>query len=66
MVENIKHNFKEKYKPNHTCNSWNLGECDQKHLLECIMLIGKNKLVSYIPNYIDIFNDNDIKEQEYI
>ena len=30
------------------------------------MLIGKNKLVSYIPNYIDIFNDNDIKEQGYI
>ena len=22
--------------------------------------------ISYIPNYIDIFNDNDIKEQLYI
>ena len=41
MVENIKHNFKEQYKPDHTCISCNLGECDQKHILECKMLIGK-------------------------
>ena len=36
-----------------------------KPLLECKMIIGKNKLV-YIPNYIYIFNDNDIKDHEYI
>ena len=66
MVENIKHNFKEQYKPNLYCGSCNLSECDQKHLLECTKLIGKNELVSYIPNYIDIFNDNNIKEQHYI
>ena len=66
MVENIKHNLKEHYKPNLKCDSCNLSECDQKHLLECPKLIGKNELVSYIPNYIDIFNDNDITDQVYI
>ena len=49
MVENIKHNLKKKYKPNFDCNSCNLGEFDQKHLLECTMLIGINKLV-FIPS----------------
>ena len=65
MVKNIKHNFKEHYKPNLKCDSCKLSECDQKHLLECPKLIGKNELVTYIPNYIDIFNDNDITEQGY-
>ena len=51
---------------NYLCGSCNLSECSQKHLLECSTLIGKNEIVSYIPNYIDIFNDNDIKEQVYI
>ena len=31
-----------------------------------IVTTGENNLVSYIPNYIDIFNDNDSKEQHYI
>ena len=64
MIENIKNNFKELYKPNLLCNSCKISECDQKHLLECSALIGKNEIVSYIPDYIDIFNDNDIREQE--
>ena len=66
MIENIKHNFKEHYKPNLICDSCKLSECDQKHLLECSELIGKNEIVSYIPDYKDIFNDNDIHEQQYI
>ena len=66
MVKNIKHNFKKHYEPNLKYNSCNLSKCDQKHLLKCPKLIGKNELVSYIPNYIDIFNDNDITEQVYI
>ena len=66
MIENVKHNFKEHYKPNLICDSCKLGECDQKHLLECSQLIGKNEIVSYIPDYKDIFYDNDIYEQQYI
>ena len=66
MVENIKLNYKEHYKPNLICDSCKISECDQKHLLECSELIGKNELVSYIPNYIDIFNVDDIHEQQYI
>ena len=66
MIENIKSNYKEYYKPNLYCNSCNNSECDQKHLLECPELLGKNEILSYIPNYHDIFNDEDIKEQEYI
>ena len=46
MIENVKHNFKEHYKPNLICDSCKLSECDQKHLLECSQLIGKNKIVS--------------------
>ena len=42
MIENIKGNFKEYYKPNLSCNSCNKSECDQKHLLECPESIGKN------------------------
>ena len=66
MIENIKNNFKELYKPNLLCDYCKISECDQKHLLECSELIGKNEILSYIPNYIDIVNDNDIREQEDI
>ena len=66
MIENIKLNFKKKYKPNLTCNSRKLSECDQKHLLECKALIGSNELVIYLPNYIDIFDNDNMKDQLYI
>ena len=66
MIENIKCNFKEHYKPNLVCNSCNINECNQKHLLECLALIGSNELLTYIPNYSDIFDNNNIPEQMYI
>ena len=66
MLETVKTNFKEAYKPNFVCKSCNLGECKQSHLLYCSKLIGSNQLVSYIPEYQDIFNDDDPKEQCYI
>ena len=66
MIENVKSNFKENYKPNLVCNSCNLSECNQEHLLECSALIGKNELLTYIPNYIDIFDNENIHEQMYI
>lgn len=66
MIETVKINFKEAYKPNFVCKSCNLVECNQSHLLYCSKLIGSNSLVSYIPEYQDIFNDDDPKEQCYI
>ena len=66
MVEGIKCNFKEQYLPNLTCNSCNLSECNQMHLLQCSALMGSNELLTYIPNYSDIFDDENTEEQEYI
>ena len=39
---------------------------NQSHLLYYSSLIGSNQLISYIPDYKDIFNDNDTEEQYYI
>ena len=39
-------------------------ELNQKHLFECPYLIGKNKILTYIPKYEDIFI-GDIEEQIY-
>ena len=58
--------FREQYKPNLTCNSCHLSECNQEHLLECSALIGRNELLTYIPNYIDIFDNENSTEQKYI
>ena len=66
MVENIKMNFQGNYKPNFLCNSCKISQCDQAHLLYCKKLIGSNQLISYIPNYKDIFNDEDPNEQCFI
>ena len=37
---------------------------DQKHLLSCKYLLGKNEIVTYIPDYQDLFLE-DIDEQVY-
>ena len=66
MIESIKMNFQSHYKPNLVCNSCKISQCDQSHLLYCSKLIGSNQLISYIPNYEDIFNDDDPEEQCYI
>ena len=66
MVETVRTNFKEKYNPDLICKSCHVSECNQSHLLYCSKLIGSNELVSYIPDYEDIFNDDDPKEQCYI
>ena len=59
-------NFQGNYKPNFLCNSCKLHECNQSHLLYCSSLLGSNQLISYIPDYKDIFNDNDTEEQYFI
>ena len=66
MIENVKTNFKEKYKPNLNCNSCKQSECIQEHLLECKALLGSNEIMTYIPNYRDIFDNDNVKEQCYI
>ena len=39
-------------------------QLDQKHLLLCQYLLGKNQILSYIPEYKDIFNGS-LEEQIY-
>ena len=39
-------------------------QLDQKHLLNCQYLLGKNQILSYIPEYKDIFNGS-LEEQIY-
>ena len=36
------------------------------HLLYGEVLLGSNQLITYIPNYEDIFNDENIDEQCFI
>ena len=66
MIEKVKMNYQQEYKPNFICSSCILKECNQSHLLDCEALIGSNQLVTYIPNYEDIFNDDDTDEQYFI
>ena len=67
MIENVKMNFKKKYKPYLDCDACNSNnKCNQFHLLYCLKLIESNQLITYIPDYEDIFNDNNTKEQCFI
>ena len=38
---------------------------NQKHLLECRALLGKNKNLTYIPDYKDLY-ENNVEEQIYM
>ena len=66
MIETIKTNFQVYYKPNLICNAGLISECKRSHLLNCQKLIGSNELVTYIPNYEDIFDDSNLEEQFYM
>ena len=46
------------------CNFCILTEIDQEHLLTCKYLVGKNKIVTCLPDYKDLFL-KDIDEQVY-
>ena len=39
---------------------------NQPHLLDCEALSGSNQLVTYIHEYEDIFDDDNIEEQYFI
>ena len=62
---NIKANHKWKYN-NIFCQSCKKNQIEnQSHLLFCEVLLGKNKKVTYIPDYEELYNGN-LKEQIYI
>ena len=63
MIETIKTNFQVYYKPNLICNACSSSECHQSHLLNCQKLIGSNELVTYLPNYEDIFDERNPEEK---
>ena len=66
MIETVKTNYPGFYKPNLICNACLISECNQPHLLYCQKLIGSNGLITYIPNYEDIFDDSNTEEQCFI
>ena len=66
MIEIIKMNFQQDHKEDLICDSCRLKVCNQSHLLYCEALLGSNQLITYIPNYEDIFNDENIDEQCFI
>ena len=39
------------------------NECKQTHVLHCKAFIGSNQLVTYIPNYEEIFINDNVEEQ---
>ena len=65
MIETVK-TFKHEFEPNLLCYSCKVKEWNQSHLLYCSALLGSNQLVTYIPNYEDIFNDEDTEELNII
>ena len=65
IIPEIKCNFRNENKNNLLCNSCLISECTQYHLLCCQKLLGGNELLTYIPDYEDIFG-NDLREQAYI
>ena len=60
VITNIKWNNEDS-----SCINCQNTVMDQRHLLECKYLMGKNKIVTYIPTYEDIFK-GDVEEQAYI
>ena len=47
------------------CNGCRIYESTSKHTLECKSSIGQNELVTYVPTFEDIY-ENDVHEQIYI
>ena len=64
MCFKIKTHFKHMYQDTICEGCWK-EESTTKHTLECPPLLGNNQLVTYIPDYIDIYK-NDVEEQAYV
>ena len=64
MVYKIKTHFRKMYE-NTICEGCKVDESTAKHTLQCSNLIGKNELVTYLPQYDDIYGEDE-REQAYI
>ena len=61
----IRGNFRWKYESIY-CTSCNDGsEETQEHLLSCNYLLGKSEIITYIPNYIELY-EGDLTDQLYV
>ena len=60
----IKNHFRNMHEDS-ICDGCRKYESTTKHTLECETLLGKNQLFTYIPNYEDLFG-NEEEEQVYI
>ena len=47
------------------CGGCNLEESTTKHTLECVSLLGRNELVTYLPSIDDLYGDDE-DEQVYV
>ena len=64
MCFKIKTHFRNMY-ANTICEGCHLNESTTKHTLECVRLIGRNEIVTYLPSYHDIYGEDE-DEQVYI
>ena len=60
----IKTNFRKMHQDS-ICDGCRMEESNLKHTLNCPVLIGRNELVTYIPDCEDIYGENE-DEQVYI
>ena len=64
MMEECPMNFKNKY-TEYICNVCKLKDLDQEHLLMCKKLLEINKVMTIVPNYQDVYED-DVMKLKYI
>ena len=64
MCFKIKSHFRNMYQ-NTICEGCQLNESTTEHTLECVSLIGRNEMVTYLPNYNDLYGEDE-DEQVYI
>ena len=66
MIKNVKIIVQQKHKPNLLCHSCKKSVWNQSHLMYCPALLGSNQLIIYIPNYEDVFDDNNMEKECFI
>ena len=63
---NVKANRRWQF-DNISCSSCETNSDEtQSHILECIPLVGQSEILTYIPNYEELFNDDDLEAQVYV
>ena len=64
MCFKIKTHFKQTYQDT-ICEGCRKEESTTKHTIECQTLLGSNQLVTYIPDYMDLYRNN-VEDQAYV